>query len=114
MLERKAKEALARKNEDSDDSITAIAEKDEADEGPPSDEEAYEGPPSDEEAYDADATDSDLVEHPSDVESGRTQPGVSETDEKVALVDQPIDDDSSQNPKNSKDNENPKNNENNS
>ncbi|MBT4405757.1 MAG: DUF3306 domain-containing protein [Acidiferrobacteraceae bacterium] len=104
MLERKAKEALARKNEDSDDSITAIAEKDEADEGPPSDEEAY----------DADATDSDLVEHPSDVESGRTQPGVSETDEKVALVDQPIDDDSSQNPKNSKDNENPKNNENNS
>ena len=102
MLERKAKEALARKNEDSDDSITAIAEKDEADEGPPSDEEAY----------DADATDSDLVEHPSDVESGRTQPGVSETDEKVALVDQPIDDDSSQNPKNSKDNENPKNNEN--
>ncbi|MBT5623555.1 MAG: hypothetical protein HOJ66_09000, partial [Acidiferrobacteraceae bacterium] len=46
--------------------------------------------------------------------SGRTQPGVSETDEKVALVDQPIDDDSSQNPKNSKDNENPKNNENNS
>ncbi|MBT3768542.1 MAG: DUF3306 domain-containing protein [Acidiferrobacteraceae bacterium] len=104
MLERKAKEALARKNEDSDDSITAIAEKDEADEGPPSDEEAY----------DADATDSDLVEHPSDVESGRTQPGVSETDEKVALVDQPIDDDSSQNPKNSKDNESPKNNENNS
>ncbi|MBT4395968.1 MAG: DUF3306 domain-containing protein [Acidiferrobacteraceae bacterium] len=104
MLERKAKEALARKNEDSDDSITAIAEKDEADEGPPSDEEAY----------DADATDSDLVEHPSDADSGRTQPGVSETDEKVALVDQPIDDDSSQNPKNSKDNENPKNNENNS
>ncbi|MBT4806298.1 MAG: DUF3306 domain-containing protein [Acidiferrobacteraceae bacterium] len=103
MLERKAKEALARKNEDSDDSITAIAEKDEADEGPPSDEEAY----------DADATDSDLVEHPSDVESGRTQPGVSETDEKVALVDQPIDDDSSQNPKNSKDNENPKNSNNN-
>jgi hypothetical protein len=113
MLERKAKEALARKNEDSDDSITAIAEKDEADEGPPSDEEAYEGPPSDEEAYDADATDSDLVEHPSDVESGRTQPGVSETDEKVALVDQPIDDDSSQNPKNSKDNESPKNSNNN-
>jgi len=104
MLERKAKEALARKNEDSDDSITAIAEKDEADEGPPSDEEAY----------DADATDSDLVEHPSDADSGRTQPGVSETDEKVALVDQPIDDDSSQNPKNSKDNESPKNNENNS
>jgi len=103
MLERKAKEALARKNEDSDDSITAIAEKDEADEGPPSDEEAY----------DADATDSDLVEHLSDVESGRTQPGVSETDEKVALVDQPIDDDSSQNPKNSKDNENPKNSNNN-
>ena len=103
MLERKAKEALARKNEDSDDSITAIAEKDEADEGPPSDEEAY----------DADATDSDLVEHPSDVESGRTQPGVSETDEKVALVDQPIDDDSSQNPKNSKDNESPKNSNNN-
>ena len=104
MLERKAKEALARKNEDSDDSITAIAEKDEADEGPPSDEEAF----------DANATDSDLVEHPSDADSGRTQPGVSETDEKVALVDQPIDDDSSQNPKNSKDNENPKNNENNS
>ncbi len=102
MLERKAKEALAREKEDSDDSLTAIAEKDEADEGPPSDEEAY----------DADATDSDLVDHPSDVESERAQPGVGETDEKVALVDRPIDDDSSQNPKNSKDNENPKNNEN--
>ena len=96
MLERKAKEALARKNEDSGDSITAIAEEDDSDEGPPSDEEAY----------DADATDSDLVEHPSDVESGRAQPGVSENDEKVALVDRSIDDDSSQNPKNSKNNEN--------
>jgi len=51
-----------------------------------------------------------LVEHPSDDDSERAQPGVSETDEKVALVDQPIDDDSSQDSKNSK---NPKNNENN-
>ena len=96
MLERKAKEALARKNEDSDDSITAVAEEDEADEGVPSDDEAY----------DSDATDSDLAEYPSDTDSGRIQPGVNENDEKVALVDRPIEDDSSQNPKNSKDNEN--------
>jgi len=100
MLERKAKEALPRKNEDSDDSLTAIAEKDES----------GEDAPGDEAVYDADATDSDLVEHPSDDDSERAQPGVSETDEKVALVDQPIDDDSSQDSKNSK---NPKNNENN-
>ncbi len=96
MLERKAKEALAQKNKDSDDALTAISEKDE-------------GVPSDEEAHDADTTDNDLVEHSSDAESERAQPGVDETDEKVALVDLSIDDDSSQNPKNSKDNENPKN-----
>jgi hypothetical protein len=90
MLERKAKEALARKKEDSDDSLTAIAEKDEG----------AEGAPSDEEAYDADATDSDVVEHLSDADSERAQPGVGGADEKVALVDRPIDDDSGQNPKN--------------
>ena len=102
MLERKAKEALAQKNKDSDDSLTAIAEKDEADEDAPSDGEVY----------DADATDSDLIEHPSDVESERAQPGVGGTDGKVALVDQPIDDDSSQNPKNPKNFNNNENNEN--
>ncbi|MDP7517377.1 MAG: DUF3306 domain-containing protein [Arenicellales bacterium] len=96
MLERKAKEALARKNEDSDDSLTAIAEKDER----------GEDAPSSGEVDNADATDSDLAEHPSDAESERVQPRVSETDEKVVLVDQPIDDDSSQNPKNPKNNEN--------
>jgi hypothetical protein len=90
MLERKAKEALARKKEDSDDSLTAIAEKDEG----------AEGASSDEEAYDADATDSDVVEHLSDADSERAQPGVGGADEKVALVDRPIDDDSGQNPKN--------------
>jgi len=99
MLERKAKEALARKNEDSDDSPTAIAEKDEGDEGAPSGGEVD----------NADVTDSDLAEHPSDAESERAQPRVSESDEKAALVDQSVDDDSSQNPKNPK---NPKNNEN--
>ena len=86
--------AKPKKNEDSDDSITAVAEEDEADEGVPSDDEAY----------DSDATDSDLAEYPSDTDSGRIQPGVNENDEKVALVDRPIEDDSSQNPKNSKDN----------
>ena len=100
MLERKAKEALAQKNKDSDDALTAISEKDE-------------GEPGDEEAHDTDTTDNDLVEHSSDTESERAQPGVDGTDEKVALVDLSIDDDSSQNPKNSKDNENPKNSNNN-
>ena len=102
MLERKAKEALAQKNKDSDGALTAISEKDEGDEDVPSDEKAH----------DTDTTDNDLVEHSSDAESERAQPGVDGTDEKVALVDLSIDDDSSQNPKNSKDNENPKNNEN--
>ena len=69
--------------------------------------------PSDEEAHDTDTTDNDLVEHSSDAESERAQPGVDGTDEKVALVDLSIDDDSSQNPKNSKNNENPKNSNNN-
>ena len=96
MLERKAKEALARKNEDADDAITAVAEEDKG----------GEDAPSDEEAHDADATDSDLAEYPSDADSGRIQPGGGEADEKVALVDRPIDDDASRNPKNSKDNEN--------
>ena len=103
MLERKAKEALAQKNKDSDDALTAISEKDEGDEDVPSDEEAH----------DTDTTDNELVEHSSDAESEHAQPGVDGTDEKVALADLSIDDDSSQNPKNFKDYENPKNSNNN-
>jgi len=99
MLERKAKEALAQKNKDSDGALTAISEKDEG---------SGEAP-SDEEAHDTDTIDNDLVEHPSDADSERAQPSVGGTDEKVALVDLSIDDESAQN---SKDYENPKNNEN--